>query len=63
MRKETELKKWSGGVHGIDEVEFKFMLDAVLYFIPPHRLLAVDVEFMMALAEEVRRLPQQELSK
>ena len=51
--KAKEMQLWKGCFHEADEVEYKHMLDACLYFIPPHRFTEIDARFIHELSSKV----------
>ncbi|KAK9808856.1 hypothetical protein WJX72_005192 [[Myrmecia] bisecta] len=56
-RKALEMEKWHGEHYEENRVEYVHMLDACLYFIPPHRFNNIDKDFIRRLAKEVTVIP------
>ena len=54
-RQAREFAQWDGNFYACDEAEH--MLDACLYFIPPHRFTVVDAQFIHELSSKVCHLP------
>ena len=55
-RQAREFAKWDGNFYACDEAEYEHMLDACLYFIPPHRFTVVDAQFIHELSSKVCHL-------
>ncbi|KAK9808793.1 hypothetical protein WJX72_003786 [[Myrmecia] bisecta] len=51
--KVKEWQEWNGAVAPRGLVEYQTMLDACLYFLPPHRLSTCDLQFLQKLSKEV----------
>lgn len=52
-RKKREMQAWDGNLYEPRDIEYKYMLDACLYFIPPHRFTEIDAFFIHQLSREV----------